>query len=160
MRISINANRCEPSPMRKFHPLAVEAKKKGKTMNLTVGIVLAALVSLMLLGGARRIGVIAERLVPFASAAYLLLGCGVLIVCRQRIPDAFSLIFEGAFSPRAMTGGLVGSGMIALRTGVSRGVFTNEAGMGTASIAHASAKVAHPVEQGMMGAWRCLWIRS
>ena len=123
----------------------------GKTMNLTVGIVLAALVSLMLLGGARRIGVIAERLVPFASAAYLLLGCGVLVVCRQRIPDAFSLIFEGAFSPRAMTGGLVGSGMIALRTGVSRGVFTNEAGMGTASIAHASAKVAHPVEQGMMG---------
>lgn len=123
----------------------------GKMGNLIIGIVLAVMVSLMLLGGAKRIGVVAERLVPFASVAYLLLGCGVLILCWHRIPLAFSMILESAFSPQAVTGGLVGSGMMALRTGVSRGVFTNEAGMGTASIAHASAKVDHPVEQGMMG---------
>jgi len=119
--------------------------------DLIMGIVLAVLVAAMLLGGARRIGRVAEYLVPFASAAYLLLGFGVLFVCRHQIPKALSMIIEGAFAPRALTGGMVGSAVIALRTGVSRGVFTNEAGMGTASMAHASAEVAHPVEQGMMG---------
>lgn len=123
----------------------------GKMLNVTVGLLLAVLVSLMLLGGAKRIGMIAEKLVPFVSAAYLLLGCGVLLVCRHRIGTAFSMIMQGAFSPQAVTGGLVGSGLASLRTGISRGVFTNEAGMGTASIAHASAHVSHPVEQGMMG---------
>ena len=125
--------------------------KPDRAMNLCVGIILAVLVSLMLIGGAKRIGLIAEKLVPFVSVAYLLLGCGVLLVCRHRIVSAFAVIVQGAFSPRAVTGGVIGSGVIALRTGVSRGVFTNEAGMGTASIAHASAKVSHPVEQGMMG---------
>ena len=123
----------------------------GKNTNLLIGVGLAALVSLMLLGGARRIGSLAEKLVPFASVAYLLLGAGVLIVSRHRIPGAFAQILRGACSPGAVTGGIVGSAMTALRTGVARGVFTNEAGMGTASIAHASARVSHPVEQGMMG---------
>ena len=67
------------------------------------------------------------------------------------VVDAFSAIFRGAFCPRAVTGGAVGSLLTALRVGVSRGVFTNEAGMGTASIAHASADVRHPAEQGLMG---------
>ena len=125
--------------------------KPDRAMNLCVGIILVVLVSLMLMGGAKRIGLIAEKLVPFISVAYLLLGCGVLLVCRHRIGSAFAMIIKGAFSPRAATGGVVGSALIALRTGVSRGVFTNEAGMGTASIAHASANVSHPVEQGMMG---------
>ena len=93
----------------------------------------------------------AESLVPVASVAYLLLGLGVLIVCHRQIPHALSQIVRGACTPGAVTGGLVGSAMTALRTGVARGVFTNEAGMGTASIAHASACVWHPVEQGMMG---------
>lgn len=119
--------------------------------DLMIGLVLAVLVSLMLLGGAKRIGALAERLVPFASVAYLLLGCGVLIVCAPRIPAAFLSIVQGALAPKAVTGGMIGSAMTALRVGVSRGIFTNEAGMGTASIAHASAKVNHPVEQGMMG---------
>ena len=119
--------------------------------NLVLGVLLAVLVSLMLLGGAKRIGVIAERLVPFASAAYLLLGLVFLFLQRRAIPGAFTMIFEGAFSPRAVTGGVIGSALSALRIGVSRGVFTNEAGMGTASIAHASAQVSHPVEQGLMG---------
>lgn len=122
-----------------------------KKTDLFIGVVLAALVSLMLLGGAKRIGTLAEKLVPFASVAYLLLGAGVLIICRQRIPNAFCQILRGAFSPAAVSGGVIGSAMTALRTGVARGVFTNEAGMGTASIAHASAKVNHPVEQGLMG---------
>lgn len=116
-----------------------------------MGGVLAVLVISVLLGGAKRIGAAAERLVPFASAAYLLLGLGVLLVRLPQIPGAFALIFQGAFAPRAVTGGVLGSAFMALRVGVSRGVFTNEAGMGTAAIAHASANVAHPAEQGLMG---------
>ena len=119
--------------------------------NLLMGGVLAALISTMLLGGMRRIGTVAERLVPFASGAYILLGAVVLILRKEYIADAISAIFQGAFSPAAVTGGMIGSLFSVLRIGVSRGVFTNEAGMGTASIAHASAQVSHPAEQGLMG---------
>ena len=125
--------------------------EQTKLGNLVMGLVLAALVGAMLLGGARRIGIVAERLVPFVSAAYILL-CGVVLALRWReIPAAFASIAAGAFSPRAVTGGALGSAYQALRVGCSRGVFTNEAGMGTASIAHASAEVSHPAEQGLMG---------
>ncbi|MBR3973828.1 MAG: sodium:alanine symporter family protein [Oscillospiraceae bacterium] len=119
--------------------------------NLGMGILLALLIGSVLLGGGKRIGRAAELLVPFASCAYLLLCAGVLILRASAIPDAFGAIIHGAFSPKAVTGGTVGSFFQALRIGVSRGVFTNEAGMGTASIAHASAEVSHPAEQGMMG---------
>ena len=119
--------------------------------NVLMGVVLAITVLSMLLGGAKRIGIVAERLVPFVSVAYLLLGLGVLIARVQLIPNAFQTIICGAFSPRAVTGGMIGSVFMALRIGVSRGVFTNEAGMGTASIAHAGAQVKHPAEQGLMG---------
>lgn len=128
--------------------LGVEA---GSNLNLMLGIFLAVLVVSMLLGGARRIGSIAEKLVPLAAAAYILLACGVLILRADRIPDAIYQILAGAFAPRAVTGGVIGSAFQSLRVGVSRGVFTNEAGMGTASIAHGSAKPDHPAEQGLMG---------
>ncbi len=119
--------------------------------NLLFGILLAILVASILLGGMRRIGQVAEQLVPFASILYLLLGIGVLLFRAQYILPALRAIVEGAFSPGAVTGGALGSWFAAMRIGVSRGVFTNEAGMGTASIAHASANVSHPVEQGFMG---------
>ena len=112
---------------------------------------LALLIGLMLSGGAKRIGKIAEMLVPFASLVYILLGLGVLTVRYTAIPDAFSQILRGAFSPSAVTGGAVGSLFLVCKTGAARGVFTNEAGMGTASIAHAAASVCHPGEQGLMG---------
>lgn len=131
--------------------LAAFDREQTDIGNILMGCILAALVVAMLLGGAKRIGKVAERLVPFASAAYLLLGAGVLIGNASAIPGAFSAIIRGAFSPRAVTGGALGSAFLALRVGVSRGVFTNEAGMGTASIAHASAEVAHPAEQGLLG---------
>lgn len=119
--------------------------------NLIMGTFLAVLITVLLLGGAKRIGMIAERLVPFASCAYLLLGLVVLIGRFQAIPGALSVIVHGAFCPKAVTGGMLGSAFSALRIGASRGVFTNEAGMGTASIAHGSAQVDHPVQQGLMG---------
>ncbi len=119
--------------------------------NLLMGVVLAILITVLLLGGAKRIGSVAEKLVPFASVGYILLGGIVLIMRAQAIPGAFLSIIQGAFSPKAVTGGVLGSAFTALRVGASRGVFTNEAGMGTASIAHGAAKVKHPVEQGLMG---------
>lgn len=116
-----------------------------------IGIALAAIIGIVLLGGAKRIGAVAERLIPFAAGGYVLLCVVVLCLRWQALPGAMMSILEGAFSPRAVTGGAVGSVIVALRTGVSRGVFTNEAGMGTASIAHAGAAVDHPVRQGLMG---------
>lgn len=119
--------------------------------NFLLGVGLAILITVLLFGGAKCIGAAAEKLVPFASVCYLLLGATVLVLRAREIPGAFASIVEGAFSPRAVTGGMLGSAFMSLRVGASRGVFTNEAGMGTASIAHASARVKHPVEQGLMG---------
>ena len=119
--------------------------------NLGMGLLLALLLTILLSGGMGRIGRVAEKLVPFGAAGYLLLGLTVLILRWEAIPGAFGAIVSGAFSPRAVTGGVIGSVFSVLRIGVSRGVFTNEAGMGTASIAHAAAQVKHPAEQGLMG---------
>ncbi len=119
--------------------------------DLVMGIVLAVVIAGILLGGMRRIGTLAEKLVPFASVVYILLGIMVLFLRFDAIIPAFRSIIAGAFTPSAFTGGVVGTAVMSLRTGISRGVFTNEAGMGTASIAHAAAQVKHPVEQGLMG---------
>lgn len=120
-------------------------------MNLIIGIALATLLVLVLFGGAKRIGSAAAFLVPFASVFYILLCIGVLVLRAKAIPGAFAAIITGAFDPKAVTGGTLGSVFIALRVGACRGVFTNEAGMGTAGIAHAAAEVSHPAQQGLMG---------
>ena len=119
--------------------------------NLLLGVGMAMAVGVLLRGGAGRVGKIAQLLVPFAAAGYILMCALVLLVFRGRIVEAFQTIFVGAFCPRAVTGGALGSAFSALRMGCSRGVFTNEAGMGTASIAHASAEAVKPAEQGLMG---------
>ena len=119
--------------------------------NLIMGILLAAILGTMLMGGAGSVGKIAERLVPFSASAYVIL-CGILIFFRRgALHVAFAAIIKGAFHPRAFTGGIIGSVFRCMSVGCARGVFTNEAGMGTASIVHASANARHPVEQGMMG---------
>ena len=118
--------------------------------NLMMGLILAVLAGFLLFGGAKRIGAAAELLVPVAAGCYILLCIGGLLVFRRRIPSAFGQILAGAFCPRAVTGGILGSAFQALSVGCRRGVFTNEAGMGTASIAHACAE-AEPAEQGLMG---------
>lgn len=119
--------------------------------NLVIGLVLGVFIGLMLFGGAGKIASAAERLVPFAAGAYLLMCAGLLTLRAEAVPEAFEKILLGALSPRAVTGGMLGSAFQAMRTGCSRGVFTNEAGMGTASIAHAGAEVSHPAQQGLMG---------
>ena len=125
--------------------------EESRIGNLLTGAVLAAVIGRLLLGGAKRIGAAAERLIPFAAAVYAAMCSAVLILRADAVPGALYAIVSGGFSPRAVTGGLLGSAFQALRIGCSRGVFTNEAGMGTASIAHASAEVTHPAEQGLMG---------
>lgn len=119
--------------------------------DLVIAAILAVMIAFMLSGGGKRIGRIAEAVVPIASVFYILLGLGVLIVRADMLPAAFHTILQGAFAPEAVTGGVVGSMFFVCRVGSARGIFTNEAGMGTASIAHAAAEVSHPVEQGLMG---------
>lgn len=123
----------------------------GKQFDFFLGFVLAAIIGIVLFGGAKRIFSAASKLVPFAAAGYVLLCLVVLCSRWQQLPAALSQIVQGAFSPRAVTGGMLGSAFQALRVGCSRGVFTNEAGMGTASIAHAGAEHVHPAQQGLMG---------
>ena len=118
---------------------------------LVIGIILAALVALVLLGGVKRIGNVAEKLVPFMALLYILLALGVVLLHANRIPLVFSMIFEGAFNPQAVTGGIIGSFFTSMKRGVSRGIFSNEAGLGTGSIAHACADTKKPVKQGFFG---------
>lgn len=115
------------------------------------GVILGLLAMWSMLGGAKRIGDLTSVLVPGASVAYILLCLWAILRRGDQIPVAISNIFMGAFQPKAVTGGLVGSAFMALRVGASRGVFTNEAGMGTASIAHGTANPKHPCDQGLMG---------
>ena len=111
----------------------------AKTVNLVIGIVLAVLIALILLGGIKRIGQVTEKLVPFMAVIYVLLAAGVVLLNLKNIPHVFVSIFEGAFTPASVTGGAVGSFFISMKKGVSRGIFSNEAGLGTGSIAHACA---------------------
>ncbi len=131
--------------------LASMGYQGSKWGDIALGVMMALLLTAVLLGGAKRIGSFAQLLVPLASVIYLGLGMGVILANAQRLPEAFHMIFAGAFEPEAVTGGMLGSALCAMRVGVSRGVFTNEAGMGTAGIAHASAQVEHPADQGLLG---------
>ena len=123
----------------------------ASTLNLILGIVITVLVGMILLGGIKRIGHVAERLVPIMALLYVVLGLGVIIVHIGNLPAAFSSIIQGAFNPSAVTGGVVGAMFTAVQKGVARGIFSNEAGLGTASIAHAGAEVNDPVQQGLFG---------
>ena len=119
--------------------------------NLIIGIVICIVVALILIGGLKRIGSITEKLVPFMALLYILLGFGLIGMNIGKVPAVFASIFRGAFNPSAVTGGIVGSFFVAMQKGVSRGIFSNEAGLGTGSIAHASADTDKPVQQGMFG---------
>ena len=122
-----------------------------KTSNLIQGIIIAALVALILLGGVKRIGQVTEKLVPFMALLYIVLSVGIILFRIQALPSVIQAIFEGAFKPAAVTGGAVGNLFMSMKKGVSRGIFSNEAGLGTGSIAHACADTRKPVKQGMFG---------
>lgn len=119
--------------------------------NWIIGIVIMILVACVLLGGIKRIGKVTEKLVPFMAILYIILAVGVVLLNIKNVPGVFADIFYGAFHPAAVTGGVVGSFFTSMTKGVSRGIFSNEAGLGTGSIAHACADTGKPVEQGFFG---------
>ena len=119
--------------------------------NLIIGLIIAAVVALILIGGVKRIGRVSEKLVPVMALLYIVLGVGLIVMKIDRVPAVFGTIFQGAFTPSAVTGGVVGSFFLSMKNGISRGIFSNEAGLGTGSIAHACADTKKPVKQGMFG---------
>ena len=119
---------------------------------LVTGIALAILTAVVIVGGIKRIGAFTEKLVPFMAALYIIGGLWLIIANAGKLPHAFSLIFGNAFTGTAAVGGFAGTVMMqAIRFGVARGIFTNEAGLGSAPIAHAAATTDHPVRQGLWG---------
>ena len=129
----------------------VISKSSVDTVNLIIGIFVAILVALILLGGIKRIGQVAERLVPFMAFIYIFFALGVVVLNINHLPSVFGSIINGAFHPASVTGGVVGSFFMSMKKGVARGIFSNEAGLGTGSIAHACADTKEPVKQGLLG---------
>lgn len=120
--------------------------------NLATGIILAVLVAVVLLGGVKRIGQVASYMVPFMAIFYIVAGVAVIVLRITEIPAVLVSILKGAFSFEAVGGGVFGYGiLVAMRQGFARGVFSNEAGLGSAPIAHAAADTKEPVEQAMWG---------
>lgn len=131
--------------------IADENPSTVSTVNLIIGIVLAVVIALILIGGIKRIGQVTEKLVPFMALVYIILAIGVVLLNAKNVPAVFASIFKGAFNPASVTGGAIGSFFMSMKKGVSRGIFSNEAGLGTGSIAHACADTRKPVKQGFFG---------
>jgi AGCS family alanine or glycine:cation symporter len=121
--------------------------------HITTG-AMALLTAFVIIGGIRRIGQVCERLVPFMSLVYLAAGAIIFIVNYAKIPEVFSMIFQYAFAPVPAVGGFAGAAVrAALKEGMAKGMLSNEAGLGTAPMAHATADTKHPFQQGLWGAF-------
>ena len=119
---------------------------------LVTGIVVAVFAAITLIGGVSRIGQVTERMVPFMAVVYIICSLVVVIVNIKTLPSTLSDIFKGAFNPQAAVGGIAGfTVMNAMKRGVARGVFSNEAGLGSAPMAHATSSETNPVKQGLYG---------
>ena len=114
------------------------------------GIVVTFCTALVILGGLKRISLVAQIIVPFMAVIYVIFGITLLVCNADKIPNAVNLIITGAFNPQAVTGGVVGSIAIAMQKGIARGIFSNEAGLGSAPIAAAAAQTKEPVRQGLV----------
>lgn len=136
------------SALSSFNALPADAVK---LVNLIIGVALAIIIALILIGGIKRIGNVTSKLVPFMAIMYIVLALGVIFFHIKSVPAVFASIIEGAFHPASVTGGVVGSFFMSMKKGVSRGIFSNEAGLGTGSIAHACADTKKPVKQGFFG---------
>ena len=117
----------------------------------TAGLIVAIAVFVVIIGGIKSIGNVAEKVVPFMAAAYIVMAVIAILLNLEDIPETFQRIFYGAFNPQAASGGFVGAAVIlAIRAGVARGLFSNEAGQGSTPIAHAVAQTSDPEQQGRM----------
>ena len=138
--------------MTQSNSVALAVEGSFRVPPYATGIVLAIITGLVIVGGIKRIGAFTEKLVPFMAAIYIIGGLVIIFSNISAVPAAFATIFSSAFTPRAAVGGFAGATIAqAIRFGVARGVFTNEAGLGSAPIAHAAATTDHPVRQGLWG---------
>lgn len=131
--------------------IALTLNERYAIPTLVTGIILAVLVGIIVFGGISRIGHVCEVLSPFMGGAYILAGLLIIIVHIADIPEAIGLILRAAFTPKAATGGLIGSIFVCMRYGIARGIYSNEAGLGTAAMVHSGAQVNHPIEQAVWG---------
>ena len=130
---------------------AVQSFGGGTAVKFIGGAAFAAITAAVLAGGAERIGNFTGKIVPFMALLYLIMTFGIIGVNISRLPAALSMILEGAFKPAAVTGGAVGSLSAAVLTGASRGVFSNEAGLGTSAMAHSASAYTDGTRQGLFG---------
>ncbi len=122
------------------------------------GAIIMVIVAVVILGGIKRIAQVTEKLVPVMGVIYVALGIITIVMNAGKLPAAFAVIFQGAFNPSAVAGGVLGyTIMNAIRFGFARGVFSNEAGLGSAPIAHAASSTDNPVKQGMWGAFEVIF---
>ncbi len=121
------------------------------TLNLVLGIVLAILAAVVLFGGVKRLGAVTEKLVPAMAVVYIVACLAVILANAASLPTVFHDIFVGAFTPNGITGGAVGSMIMVVTWGMKRGIFSNEAGLGTAPMAHATTSEKEPVRQALYG---------
>lgn len=132
--------------------LAFDPSFSGQsTLNLVLGIVLAILAAVVLFGGVKRLGKVTEKLVPVMAIVYIVACLAVIIYNAGNLPTVFHDIFVGAFTPNGITGGAVGSMIMVVTWGMKRGIFSNEAGLGTAPMAHATTSEKEPVKQALYG---------
>ncbi|MBD5168648.1 MAG: sodium:alanine symporter family protein [Oscillibacter sp.] len=135
--------------IQQFNPAAAEYQT---IINIVLAVILMAIVGIVLVGGIKRIGEVTEFMVPVMSVIYIVACLVVVVVNITKVPHVFAMIFQGAFTPAAVTGGAAGIGIkLCIEWGVKRGVFSNEAGLGSAPIAHAASSESNPVRQGLYG---------
>ena len=134
-----------------INTMAAVLDERFSVPTVGTGVFFAILTGICIFGGAKRIGHVCEVLSPFMGGAYILGGLLIIVLNISQVPGAIALILEAAFTPRAVTGGAVGSIFIAMRYGCARGIFSNEAGVGSAAMVHCNATVQHPMEQAVWG---------
>lgn len=118
---------------------------------LLTGVILAAITAVIIFGGLKRIGYACALIAPFMGIAYILAGLAIILFNLSSIPGAIVEIVKGAFTPTSLAGGTLGSVLVCVKNGVARGMYSNEAGLGTTAMVHSGAQVSHPVEQSVWG---------
>ncbi|WP_053217133.1 alanine/glycine:cation symporter family protein [Virgibacillus senegalensis] len=141
-----------PSSMVQSNSIATQVEGAFGWPTWLSGIIITVLIGLIVFGGIKRIGKVTDKLVPFMVISYLLAALAVILANIDQLPYVFGLIFTHAFTPISAAGGFAGAGIAqALRWGIARGLYSNEAGVGTAPIAHAAAQTDHPAKQAIWG---------
>lgn len=138
--------------MTQANSISSAAKNTFGIPTLVTGILVAALTLMVIIGGIKRIASITEKFVPLMAMFYILAAIIILAINFEKVPETFALIFESAFKPAAAVGGFTGAAVkTAMQKGIARGIFSNEAGLGSAPMAHAAADTDHPIKQGVWG---------